>query len=65
MLMREVPMNKVWYYMKQDRQKYGPYTDSELVSLIREGILSGSDYIWMTGLTGWLKISNSIYSFYL
>ena len=51
--------------MKQDRQKYGPYTDSELVSLIREGILSGSDYIWMTGLTGWLKISNSIYSFYL
>lgn len=58
-------MEKVWYYMKPDRSKYGPYTDNELAALIRQEILSGDDYIWMTDMKGWLKISNSIYSIYI
>ena len=58
-------MEKVWYYMKPDRSKYGPYTDNELAALIRQEILNGDDYIWMTDMKGWLKISNSIYSIYI
>lgn len=57
--------DKVWYYMKSDRNKYGPYSDRELANLISKGILSESDWIWMPDLPGWLKIGNSIYSFYL
>ena len=58
-------MDKIWYYMKNDRQKYGPYTDAELINLIRQEILLAEDYIWMPDLTEWLKIGDSIYSEYL
>ena len=58
-------MDKIWYYMKSDRQKYGPYTDAELINLIKQGILTAEDYIWMPDLTNWLKIGNSIYAEYL
>lgn len=59
-------MEKVWYYMRRaDRSKFGPYTDNELAALIRQGILLEEDYIWMPELKGWLKVGNTIYSFYL
>ncbi len=58
-------MDKVWYYMKQDRTKYGPYTDKELANLISKGLLDPEDWIWMPELANWLKLKNSIYSFYL
>lgn len=57
--------NKVWYYMKTDRSKYGPYTDDELMNLIHNGIISGNDYIWMPEMKHWLKLENSIYSVYI
>ena len=57
--------DKVWYYAKEDGQKYGPYTDEELIKLIRNGILSENDLIWMTDLDYWISVGNSIYSFYL
>lgn len=57
--------DKVWYYAKEDGQKYGPYTDEELIKLIRNGILSENDLIWMTDLDDWISLGNSIYSFYL
>lgn len=58
-------MEKVWYYMKSDRQKYGPYTDGEIIGLIRQGTLGAQDYIWMSYLEAWLNVGNSIYSIYL
>ena len=42
--------DKVWYYAKEDGQKY---------------ILSENDLIWMTDLDDWISVGNSIYSFYL
>ena len=37
---------KFWYYNKAgDTEKYGPYTDDELIRLIRQGILTENDYI--------------------
>jgi hypothetical protein len=51
--------------MKQDRSKWGPYTDAELVSLIKQEILSDRDWIWMPDMEKWLRVANSIYAFYL
>lgn len=58
-------MDKVWYYMKSDRSKYGPYTDKELANLISKGIVGSTDYIWMPDLSSWMKVADSIYSFYV
>lgn len=58
-------MEKIWYYMKRDRSKYGPYSEQELIALIRQEIINPDEYIWMTELKGWLKLENSIYAFYM
>lgn len=58
-------MDKIWYYTRGDGQKYGPYTDEDLVKLIRQGILEGEDYIWTTDLDEWVQIKDTIYSIYL
>lgn len=58
-------MDKVWYYMKKDKSKYGPYSDSEVRALIRQGIIEKDEYIWMTDMKGWLKVENSIYSIFV
>ena len=57
-------MNKIWYYTKGDGNKYGPYTDEELVKLIKQDILTQNDYIWMMDLDEWIKIGDTIYSEY-
>lgn len=46
-------MDKIWYYTRGDGQKYGPYTDEDLIKLIHQGILEGEDYIWTTDLDNW------------
>ena len=58
-------MEKVWYYMKKDKSKYGPYSDNELCALIHQGIIDANEWIWMPDMKGWLKVANSIYSVYL
>ncbi len=58
-------MNKVWFYMKADQKKNGPFSDEELVKLIKNDIIEENDMIWMTDLDEWIKVSDSIYSVYL
>ena len=58
-------MDKVWYYRKKDNQKYGPYTDEELIRLIRLEIINAEDEIWMVDLETWVNLGNSIYSCYI
>ncbi|MCH4014222.1 MAG: DUF4339 domain-containing protein [Solobacterium sp.] len=58
-------MDKIWYYMKADRTKYGPYTDHELANLISKGIVTEDDYIWMPDLANWIRLGDSIYSYYI
>ena len=58
-------MDKIWYYTRGDGQIYGPYTDEDLIKLIRQGILEGEDYIWTTDLDEWVQIKDTIYSIYL
>ena len=58
-------MDKIWYYTRGDGQRYGSYTDEDLIKLIRQGILEGEDYIWTTDLDEWVQIKDTIYSIYL
>ncbi len=58
-------MDKIWYYMKHDRSKYGPYAEEELIALLKQGLVTADDYIWMADMSAWLKVGDSIYSFYL
>ena len=58
-------MNKNWYYMKSDRKKCGPFSEEECIRLIRQEIIEANDYIWNTYMDNWVKLSDSIYSFYM
>lgn len=51
--------------MRADRQKFGPYTDEELVKLIRQEILTEDDWIWMPDMDSWLRVGDSVYSAYI
>ena len=51
--------------MKDDERKVGPFSDEELVKLIKNGIIEQTDKIWMTDLEDWIVVDDSIYSVYL
>ena len=57
-------MNKIWYYTKGDGNKFGPFTDEELIKLLKQEILTVDDYIWMMDLDEWIKIGDTIDSEY-
>lgn len=58
-------MDKIWYYMNEDKEKYGPYTDHDLLALIEQEIVRGNTFIWMPDFSSWIKVKNSIYASYL
>lgn len=60
-------MDKVWYYKRKDStgEKFGPYTEDELIKLIRKGIIDPLDQIWMVDMDDWIVLKDSIYCFYL
>ena len=54
-------MNKIW----KIRGLEGKYTDEELITMIKNGELSGNDYISNSDMKTWMKIKDTIYQFYL
>lgn len=56
---------KVWYYKKDSGQKFGPFSDRELIKLIEQEILVGTDDIWMVDLDEWISIRDSVYAYFL
>ena len=58
-------MDKIWYYSKGTGENFGPYTEEEISRLLEQRILTEDDYIWTSVLDDWLRIGDSIYSFYL
>lgn len=58
-------MDKVWYYKQEDGTKYGPYSEDELIRMIKVGVLNENDMIWMVDFDNWMRLGDSIYSFYL
>ncbi len=57
--------DRVWYYVKADRMKHGPYTDEELVGLLQKGTVEADDLIWMEDLKNWLRAGDSIYGIFI
>ena len=50
-------MDRLWYYTKRgSTEKFGPFTDAELVQFNKQEILCKDDYIWMPDLKNWLEI---------
>lgn len=56
--------DKVWYYFKEGR-KEGPFTEEEIIKLIKHQIIEGEDRIWMLDLKDWIVLKDSIFSFYM
>ncbi|CAF4208185.1 unnamed protein product [Rotaria sp. Silwood2] len=44
---------KEWYYGKQDKEKVGPYSFSEIKDLHKEGVFDAKTRFWAQGLDGW------------
>ncbi|CAF3421421.1 unnamed protein product [Rotaria sp. Silwood1] len=44
---------KEWYYGKQDKEKVGPYSFSEIKDLYKEGTFDAKTRFWAQGLDGW------------
>lgn len=63
--MSEIQNDKTWYYAKPTGEKFGPYSEGEIIKLIQNGLLNADDYIWMVDLDNWVTVGNSIYSFYM
>lgn len=46
-----------WWYAS-GQQKYGPYTETELYSLAREGAFQANDLVWNSNLDDWVEASS-------
>ena len=57
--------NNQWYVRRQDGKKEGGFTDEQLKALIDKGIVEGQDEIWTMKMNNWMKLEDSIYSFYI
>ncbi len=50
--------NKLWYYLDQNHQQYGPVSLIALKDLWDTGQLELNSYIWSEGMPQWEKIDN-------
>ena len=57
--------DRIWYYAKPDGSKFGPYSEDELIRMLKNGLVTAEDYIWMVDFETWMNVGDSIYSFYL
>ncbi len=56
--------DKVWYYQRNEN-KEGPFTDEDFIKLINMKIIDEDTDIWMLKMKDWVKLKDTIYSFYL
>lgn len=49
-------MENQWFYAKQGSEQKGPVSESEIRSLLSQGLLSGSDLVWREGLAAWVPL---------
>lgn len=57
-------MDKVWY-VRSSTRKGGPFTENELIKLIRQEIVNEDYEIWNTDMSNWMKLIDTVYSFYI
>ena len=49
---------KEWYYVESNESK-GGFTESEMKSFITSGTLNASSLVWKTGMSDWVKLSET------
>lgn len=57
-------MDKVWY-VRSSKRKGGPFTEEELIRLIRQEIVNEEYEIWNPDMEKWMRLIDSVYSFYM
>lgn len=57
-------MDKVWY-VRSSTRKGGPFTENELIKLIRQEIVNEEYEIWNTDMANWMKLTDTVYCFYI
>ncbi|MBA3722404.1 MAG: DUF4339 domain-containing protein [Parachlamydiaceae bacterium] len=50
--------NKLWYYLDQNHQQYGPVSIFALKELWDTGRLELTSYVWTEGMDKWEKVDN-------
>lgn len=46
-----------WYYARHGQQ-YGPFSEEELINLIRSDAVKESDFLWTPGMENWARASS-------
>jgi hypothetical protein len=49
---KEKPMERMWYYMHENRQM-GPVSQVQLTDLLQQGIIQKGTYVWTEGMADW------------
>lgn len=57
-------MDKIWF-IKSDKKKGGPFTEAQLVKLIKAKVIDDKFLIYNKSLKDWINISETIYDIYL
>lgn len=57
-------MDKIWY-VRSSKRKGGPFTEDELIRLIRQEIVDEEYEIWNPDMEKWMRLIDSVYSFYI
>lgn len=57
-------MDKIWY-VRSTKRKGGPFTEEELIRLIRQEIVNEEYEIWNPDMEKWMRLVDSVYCFYI
>lgn len=57
-------MDKIWY-VRSSKRKGGPFTEEELIRLIRQEIIDEEYEIWNPEMKSWMRLVDSVYCFYM
>ena len=58
-------VNKDWYYVSNQNEQMGPYTEAEMIGFIQNHVLYGNTYVWKSGLADWIRLKDSDLAQYL
>lgn len=57
--------NGAGFYYRNKQKKEGAFSEAEFIRLIQNEIIEPDDEFWMLDMENWMRLGDSIYSFYL
>lgn len=48
-----------WFYVNSGNQQTGPFTQDEMIQLIKNGTINGNTYVWKSGMADWIRCKDS------